>query len=77
MASSHGNASSSSAAAQNEEINPGEFVLRALFTEFTVLAERKIERLMKEPVVSVTFHSSLFGKIDFILLLYKNQFCTY
>ena len=27
-------------------------MLRALFTEFTVLAEKKIERLLKEPLVS-------------------------
>ena len=40
---------------QNDDINPGEFVLRALFTEFTVLAERKIERLLKEPLVSLKF----------------------
>ena len=38
---------------QCEDINPGEYVLRALFTEFTVLAERKIERLLKEPLVSL------------------------
>lgn len=36
----------------SDDINPGEFVLRALFTEFTVLAEKKIERLMKD-VVSI------------------------
>ncbi|XP_065059033.1 protein furry homolog-like isoform X2 [Rhopilema esculentum] len=34
----------------SDDLNPGEFVLRALFTEFTVLAEKKIERLLKEPL---------------------------
>lgn len=33
----------------NEVINPGEYVLRTLFSEFTILAEKKIDRLMKEP----------------------------
>ncbi|XP_057312815.1 protein furry homolog-like [Hydractinia symbiolongicarpus] len=31
-----------------EEINPGEYVLQTLFSEFTHLAEKKIDRLMKE-----------------------------
>lgn len=29
-------------------MNPGEYVLQTLFIEFTVLAEKKIDRLMKE-----------------------------
>eukprot|EP00794_Sanderia_malayensis_P007422 gene7422-8242_t len=46
----YSNSSSHTSSSQVDEINPGEFVLRALFTEFTVLAERKIERLLKESV---------------------------
>lgn len=33
-------------------INPGEYVLQTLFGEFTILAEKKIDRLMKESFVS-------------------------
>ena len=58
---------------QYDEINPGEFVLRALFTEFTVLAERKIDRLLKESLVScntlgtniqTTYHARVIVKSD-------------
>lgn len=38
--------------ARTQEINPGEYVLRTLFSEFTILAEKKIDRLMKESFVS-------------------------
>lgn len=31
------------------EVRPGEFVMRSLFQEFTILAERKIEAVMTEP----------------------------
>lgn len=31
------------------EVRPGEFVMRSLFQEFTILAERKIENVMTEP----------------------------
>lgn len=34
-----------------EDVSPGEFVLRTLFAEFTVLAERKIELILSEPLV--------------------------
>ena len=37
---------------RTQEINPGEYVLRTLFSEFTILAEKKIDRLMKESFVS-------------------------
>lgn len=33
-------------------MTPGEFVLRTLFAEFTVLAEKKIETILNEPLVS-------------------------
>jgi len=36
-----------------EEINPGEYVLQTLFSEFTILAEKKIDRLLKESFVSL------------------------
>lgn len=38
-----------------EEINPGEYVLQTLFSEFTYLAEKKIDRLMKESFVSIIY----------------------
>lgn len=34
-------------------MTPGEFVLRTLFAEFTVLAEKKIETILSEPLVSL------------------------
>ena len=33
------------------DLRPGEFVMRTLFAEFTVQAERKIETVMMEPLV--------------------------
>ena len=33
------------------DLRPGEFVMRTLFAEFTVQAERKIETVMLEPLV--------------------------
>lgn len=35
------------------KIRPGEFVMRVLFAEFTAYAEKKIEAVMLEPVVSI------------------------
>ena len=43
-----------------EEINPGEYVLQTLFSEFTILAEKKIDRLLKESFVSVLYFIFLF-----------------
>ena len=36
------------------ELKPGEFVIKSLFAEFAVLAEKKIEMVMAEPLVSLT-----------------------
>lgn len=36
----------------DSDLRPGEFVMRLLFTEFTVQAERKMEAVMAEPQVS-------------------------
>lgn len=33
------------------DLRPGEYVMRLLFTEFTVQAERKMEAVMAEPLV--------------------------
>lgn len=33
------------------DLRPGEYVMRLLFTEFTVQAERKMEAVMAEPQV--------------------------
>ncbi len=35
------------------ELKPGEFVIKSLFAEFAVLAEKKIEVVMAEPLVSI------------------------
>lgn len=50
------NTSESMSGTSAEEINPGEYVLQTLFGEFTILAEKKIDRLMKESFVS-TYYS--------------------
>lgn len=34
------------------DLRPGEFVMRTLFAEYTVMAERKIEAVMQESLVS-------------------------
>lgn len=34
------------------ELKPGEYVIKSLFAEFAVLAEKKIEMVMAEPLVS-------------------------
>lgn len=34
------------------ELKPGEFVIKSIFAEFAVLAEKKIEMVMAEPLVS-------------------------
>lgn len=41
----------SSAPPSDTDLRPGEFVMRLLFTEFTVQAERKMEAVMAEPLV--------------------------
>ena len=33
-------------------VKPGQYVLQSLFAEFTIQAERKIEKIMAEPLVS-------------------------
>jgi hypothetical protein len=33
------------------DIRPGEFVMRTLFADFTVQAEKKMEAVMAEPLV--------------------------
>jgi hypothetical protein len=35
------------------DIRPGEFVMRTLFAEFTVQAEKKMEAVMAEPLVKI------------------------
>lgn len=39
----------------DSDLRPGEYVMRLLFTEFTVQAERKMEAVMAEPLVSYIF----------------------
>lgn len=36
----------------DSDLRPGEYVMRLLFTEFTVQAERKMEAVMAEPQVN-------------------------
>lgn len=35
------------------DIKPGEFVMKTLFADFTVQAERKMDAVMNEPLVSL------------------------
>lgn len=37
------------------DIKPGEFVLRTLFAEFAVQAEKKIDSVLAEPLVSAAW----------------------
>lgn len=47
-------------------MTPGEFVLRTLFAEFTVLAEKKIETILSEPLVSLCINIGFYctGVVD-------------
>lgn len=57
------------------DMRPGEFVMRLLFTEFTVQAERKMEVVMAEPLVSSlldTIESALYGTNKHIIVLLHN-----
>ena len=38
------------------DVKPGEYVIKSLFAEFAVQAEKKIEVVMAEPLVSPFFH---------------------
>ena len=38
------------------DIRPGEFVMRTLFADFTVQAEKKMEAVMAEPMVFTLHH---------------------
>ena len=76
-----------STAAYAFDVTPGEFVLRTLFTEFTVLAEKKIETILSEPLVSFCIilgfycigaldggiSERLESEIIFIFIEYKNR----
>lgn len=35
------------------DLRPGEFVMRTLFAEFTIMAEKKIDAVMQEPMVKL------------------------
>lgn len=37
------------------DVKPGEYVIKSLFAEFAVQAEKKIEVVMAEPLVSPSF----------------------
>lgn len=41
------------------DVKPGEYVIKSLFAEFAVQAEKKIELVMAEPLVSPFFIVSL------------------
>lgn len=45
------------------DVKPGEYVIKSLFAEFAVQAEKKIELVMAEPLVSPFFSSlkTVFG----------------
>lgn len=40
------------------DVKPGEYVIKSLFAEFAVQAEKKIEVVMAEPLVSRAIHKS-------------------
>ena len=43
-------------------VKPGQYVLQSLFAEFTIQAERKIEKIMAEPLVIICYcHFISFG----------------
>lgn len=42
------------------DVKPGEYVIKSLFAEFAVQAEKKIEVVMAEPLVSGTVYKSHF-----------------
>lgn len=42
------------------DVKPGEYVIKSLFAEFAVQAEKKIEVVMAEPLVSRTVYKSHF-----------------
>lgn len=48
------------------ELKPGEFVIKSLFAEFAVLAEKKIEVVMAEPLVSIA--QKLIKKTEHLML---------
>ena len=39
------------------DVTPGEYVLRTLFFELTVVTERKLEQVLSEPLVSCCLQS--------------------
>lgn len=41
------------------DVKPGEYVIKSLFAEFAVQAEKKIEVVMAEPLVSPFFSHSI------------------
>lgn len=41
------------------DVKPGEYVIKSLFAEFAVQAEKKIEVVMAEPLVSPFFPHSI------------------
>lgn len=46
------------------EQKPGEFVIKSLFAEFAVLAEKKIEVVMAEPLVSTAEMEMMYLKVN-------------
>lgn len=49
------------------DVKPGEYVIKSLFAEFAVQAEKKIEVVMAEPLVSPFFNSiSWNGSVFFL-----------
>lgn len=49
------------------ESKPGEFVLKSLFANFTLLSERKIRIIMAEPLVSTS--ASIVSRVPFFIRL--------
>lgn len=67
------------------DVKPGEYVIKSLFAEFAVQAEKKIELVMAEPLVSPFFLISkqscfcffpkmIYHMYDMILLFFQRDY---
>lgn len=52
------------------ELRPGEFVMRTLFAEFTMQAEKKMEAVMTEPVSQQNYYKAKLNFNDIIFFFF-------
>lgn len=57
------------------DVKPGEYVIKSLFTEFAIQAEKKIEVVMAEPLVSsvCSLLSGFFPPLNYLILIWKEK----